>query len=252
MFWRTVITGVVLFWAVMSGLLIRNVYFPGHSRFAEVPVSRVLDLFLAGPAAFSNTLHILHEGQKLGQVNFNVRKSQEREEAPVYGLLITGSMDPPVLKKDASDDRQAAFRFSAELDHSGQWRSMKGALEVPSADLTARLNWKQGPEPPAIEVIQAGRVTLNSAMASGLLGQSIGPADAGFAAQDSLLPHLSAREGEMQLAGRKRRCFVVTARVQAFQGGEAQLYFTEVGELARVELPGGWRLIEPMMHSLDP
>jgi hypothetical protein len=35
------------------------------------------------------------------------------------------------------------------------------------------------------------------------------------------------------------------------QGYEAQLYFTEIGELARVDLPGGYRLLEPMLHGLE-
>jgi hypothetical protein len=54
----------------------------------------------------------------------------------------------------------------------------------------------------------------------------------------------------MELAGKRRRCYFVT--LSPMQGMEMRIYFTEIGELARIELPQGYRLIEPMVHGLDP
>jgi len=58
-----------------------------------------------------------------------------------------------------------------------------------------------------------------------------------------------AREGQMLLAGKRRRCYIV--QLPVMPGKEVSFYFTEIGELARVELPLGYRLIEPMMHGLE-
>ena len=55
MFWRFLTAIIIVFWAVMTGLMIRDVYFPDHSRFAVVPVSMVFDLFLSEP----RIIHIL-------------------------------------------------------------------------------------------------------------------------------------------------------------------------------------------------
>ena len=53
----------------------------------------------------------------------------------------------------------------------------------------------------------------------------------------------------MDLAGKTRKCYIVTATLLGMY--EVLVYFTEVGELARIELPQGYRLIEPMMHGLE-
>jgi hypothetical protein len=46
MIWRVAAILAVLFWAVMSGLLVRDIYFPEASRFAVVPPRMVIELFL--------------------------------------------------------------------------------------------------------------------------------------------------------------------------------------------------------------
>jgi hypothetical protein len=61
---------------------------------------------------------------------------------------------------------------------------------------------------------------------------------------------VEAREGVMDLAGRGRRCFVV--RMKVFETYDVQALFTEVGELARVDLPHGFSLKEPLIHGLEP
>jgi hypothetical protein len=60
---------------------------------------------------------------------------------------------------------------------------------------------------------------------------------------------LRAREGLMQLAGRERKCFVLT--LPLFGQHEIQMIFTEAGELARIDLPDGYALLEPTIHGLQ-
>jgi hypothetical protein len=61
---------------------------------------------------------------------------------------------------------------------------------------------------------------------------------------------LKAREGRMDIAGKQRRCYIV--QLPLMPSNQLKMYFSELGELARVDLPHGFRLIEPMMHGMKP
>ena len=50
------------------------------------------------------------------------------------------------------------------------------------------------------------------------------------------------------MAGRERKCFIVTMPLVA--GQSARLLFAETGELARIELPQEYVLLEPMIHGM--
>ena len=71
-FWKTIRILGALFWAVMTGLLIRDTYFPEESRFAEVPPAFVLDLFLQHRDV-PNTLLLYKGEKKLGHALIGVR-----------------------------------------------------------------------------------------------------------------------------------------------------------------------------------
>jgi len=62
--------------------------------------------------------------------------------------------------------------------------------------------------------------------------------------------HFTAREGGITLAGRERRCFLVTAPLPG--GQQVRMIFAETGELARIDLPQDYRLIEPLIHGMIP
>jgi hypothetical protein len=250
MFWRLISAVIALFWAVMTGFIIRDTYFPDHSRFAEIPVSFVFDLFLEEAAAFNNTLHLFQGQQKMGHATF-VLRHQDGNEEPVYALAANGSISMPGLKKEAD----VGFRLMGELMAAERWRQFSIHITSPETDTEADISWKHGDHLPQMEVKKGGKMVMNTEIAKGMLES---PAASGWISQ--MLPagslpqaatmRLQAMEGRMVLAGKHRRCYIVTASLM--QGYEAKLFFTEIGELARVELPGGYRLIEPMMHGLEP
>jgi len=250
MFWRLISALILLFWAVMMGLIIRDVYFPDHSHFAQVPVPLVFDLFLEEAAAFNNTLHLYHGQEKMGHATFALRRLDEQNEL-VYALAANGSITVPAAKEKA----EVGFRLTGELMAAERWRQFAVHISSPETDTEADMAWREGDKLPHMEVKKGGQVVMNTAMAKGMLDS---PATAGWLTQIlpmSSLPQasamkLEAREGRLSLAGKQRRCYIVTATLM--QGYATQLFFTEIGELARVELPGGYRLIEPMMHGLEP
>ena len=100
MFWRLITAMVVLFWAVMTGLVIRDTYFPDHSRFAVVPVRFVFDLFLSEAVAFNNTLHLYQGQEKIGHTTFALRRMDEKaEQEPIYAIAANGSVAVPTWGK---------------------------------------------------------------------------------------------------------------------------------------------------------
>ena len=115
-------------------------------------------------------------------------------------------------------------------------------------------------EAQAAEVLvkQGERVVMNSQDVKMLLGSGQDGALAMLSMLGGGMPkagaepeatQLRAREGLMQLAGRERKCFVLT--LPLFGQHEIQMIFTEAGELARIDLPDGYALLEPTIHGLQ-
>ena len=254
MLWRALTALLILFWAVMTGLLLRTVYFPGQSTLAEVPVRMVLDLFLNQAVAHSNTLHLYHQDRRLGHSSFHVVKTgRSGGEFPLYRLTVSGGLDA-----GSSDARsmEAGWRIEADLRDAEDLEALQMEFTTADTGRTATLRWRKGQALPEMEVRHADKVIMDTkgavAMAGlgekmGLFSGMFGPSGQGGAAPQAVL---EAREGLMDLAGRKRRCFVV--KLLIFGVYEATALFTEVGELARVDLPQGYSLKEPLIHGLEP
>lgn len=254
MLWRLLSAIILLFWAVMTGLVIRDTYFPDYSRFAIVPPRFVFDLFLTQAAATNNTLHFYHDREKLGHTTFAIRKKSETEDPPTYALLATGTVQLP---GEGEKTTEVNFRMNGELLDAERWQNMDLEIKVAATKTEASIAWKVGDKLPEIEVKQGNQVIMNSAMLKTMMALKT-PATGQFgwmsqiqagAANSNTASPLVAREGIMDLAGKQRRCYIISLKVLKLE--EVRAYFTEVGELARIELPQGYRLIEPMMHGLE-
>ncbi len=255
MSWRIFTAFIILFWAVMTGFIIRETYFPDQSRFSEVPVRMIFELFLTEVAVFNNTLDIYHENIKLGHTTFTIKKISDNKNELTYAVLVNGSLQVPTEGGSVN----ANFHCVAELVDAEHWRSFKLEFKSPSVETEALISWKQGDAMPEVMVTKSGRVVMNTEMAKAMI-QLKGTLSSGSNQLFELLPSgalpdigtckLKAREGQMDLAGKRRRCYVV--ELPLVPGNDMKMYFSELGELARVEMPYGYRLIEPMMHGLEP
>ena len=257
LFWRILSLLAVLFWAVMTGLLIRDTYFPEESRFAEVPPSTVLDLFLYHRDA-PNTLILYKDDIKLGHAMLGVRKQLTPPgEADLYDLQASGQIDGEAFGKAA---QKLTWRLTSELDAGQNWKSLSLQLiwqpsspdAGPNDGMVANIAWTEGSKTPVFEVRQGGQVIMDMAKATSLLeGGSFPLLSLMGATKGGLggsLAQVKAREGLMLLAGKRRKCYILH---MSFMGMyEMKTLFTEAGELARVDLPQGWHLLEPMIHGL--
>lgn len=255
MLWRILTSVVVLFWAIMTGLLLRDTYFPAESRFADVPPKYVFELFLREAATFNNTLLLYHEKEQLGRADVHIRKVDGNPEAPVYEVVANGSVQP-----SDKPGKITNWTFAGELVSGTRWRSLKVRMTMPE-HWTADVTWKEGQAIPQVEVKQRNEMVLDSQMLQMMMAVQGGGgagnqlswlAQAGHATSAGEIGgmQLKAREGVMELAGKQRKCFIVS--LQLLNTYEIAAYFTEVGELARIDLPEGYQLLEPLMHGLEP
>lgn len=259
MFWRIISALGILFWAVMTGLLIRDTYFPEESRFAEVPPKFVLDLFLNNRDA-ATTLLLYRDEEKLGHSTFLIRKQKELAGMPVvYDLQGSGIVEGKAFGAKAAD---LSWRLVGELGEGHEWRSMifqtgwrpGEGPEGMKDGISAMVSWKLGGDAPFFEVRQAGKVIMDNAKADsllkggtlplgGLLGSSLGKGSS-----LSSMAQVKAREGAMTLAGKKRKCYVLQMQFMGLY--EIKMLFSEAGELTRIDLPQGFHLLEPTIHGL--
>jgi hypothetical protein len=254
MFWRVVSSLGVLFWAVMTGLLIRDTYFPEASRFSEVPPRMVIDLFLAHPD-FGKSLDVFHEKERVGHASVSIRRETEPDARPsVHELRVTGQLEGEAL---GIRDHALTYHLDSEIEDTTQWRRVTLLLHWSTNagvgaddDVRVHFSWKAGQQRPTLEVRRGSEIIMDmdSALASipGLTAATILPVlGSGTGAPPA---RIKAREGVIELAGRERKCYFL--EMTFLETHNARLIFTEAGELARVDLPQGWRMLEPNIHEI--
>lgn len=258
MIWRVAAVLAVLFWTVMSGLLVRDIYFPEASRFAVVSPRMVMDLFLSQSGAFGSTLHLYHHREKVGHATFQISRNRGPNSRTSYDVLARGVVEH-VEPETQGRNIQATWNAAGILTDADNWRHLALSADFPSRDASMKLSWEADKEAPEVQVKQGGRVVMNSGdvqkiMSLGSSGvismlQALGGGKPDPNAKGGGAPRLHAREGVMMLAGRKRKCFMLTLPILGQH--EVKMIFTEAGELARIELPDGYALLEPMIYGLQ-
>ena len=262
MIWRVAAVLAVIFWAVMSGLLVRDIYFPEASRFAIVPPRMVMDLFLRQSETFGCTLHLYHQREKLGHANIQVNRRIKPNHQTVYDMIAHGVVEQ-VTPGEAMRSIAATWNLGCTLVNAESWQQLSIKASFPQRDASMQLSWNEKQTTPEVMVKQGERVVMNSQDVKMLM--SMGAGQNGALAMLSMLGgnvpkmsaqpdksemmNLQAREGMMVLAGRQRKCFVLTLPIMGAY--EVKMIFTEAGELARIDLPDDYVLLEPTIHGLQ-
>ncbi len=255
MFWRVVGSLGVVFWAVMTGLLIRDTYFPEASRFSEVPPRMVIDLFLSHPD-LGKTLDVFRDNERAGHASVTIRRETEVDARPsIHELRITGQIEGAAI---GMDDRALTYHLDSEIEDTTKWRRITLLLHWSASasaraddDIRLHFSWRENQPRPAFEVRRGGEIIMDmdSALASvpGLTAANLLPA---ISSSTNTPPaKIKAREGVIALAGRERKCYFL--EMTFLDTHTARMVFTEAGELARVDLPQGWRMLEPNIHEIE-
>lgn len=251
---RVLMIGVLAFWLVMSVLLVRVVYFPDGTGFGKVPPELVLKMFLEQGTTL-NTLHVYHKERKLGFASISQRRTgaKDKERSGDFVIFASGGMDKGAF---AQVPGEVAWRVDFTVEALSKWKGSKGQVRIPESRMVLDFDWKSGQALPQFSLKQHGLVIADEKVVAPLVTQVLGSpgAQTGLAAQageeDAGLVKVTAREGTMTFAGQMRRGYVVEFSVM--ERWKARAFVTEAGELAVVDLPEGYRLVEPIIHGLAP
>jgi hypothetical protein len=237
------------FWAVMSGWLLRDTYFPPANNHRAIPPGEVFDRFLTQADAFSTTLQIYRGGESVGHAMISVQPRTQAGEAR-HHLVATGTVTPHSLQPTrGTESAELSFRLSMTFANGGAWRAFELDASAPEVGLRARLGWQHGQELPKVDIRQNDQIILDSAGLESLLRSGVALLPADLTRQITQHPPvLHAVEGDMELAGKRRTGLRLGLDLPGL--GTALAWFTGDGLLVRAEVPGGYRLVEPLIHGL--
>lgn len=250
---RVVVAAVLLFWVVMTTLLLRVTYFPEGSMFEKVPPEVVLRMFLQQPKT-SSTWLLFQRDKRLGPVSISQhrvgRRQQTGREEDDYVVRVQGTLERGALETVKGS---VVWRVSFLVEGLQVLRSASGQVRMPEEDRVLDFEWTLGDEMPKFTLKQAGVVMMDDKLVEPLVAQMLGGkeqrADGEGESLGSML-RLSARQGMITLSNDKRQGYVL--EMVALEQWKAKAFFTEVGELALIDLPEGFRVVEQIIYGLAP
>ena len=259
--WRTISLLVIGFWLVMTSLLVRFVWFPEGSHFSDVPPSTVLRHYLEQSSAVSTsintsgTLLIYHYDQKIGFANMHCTRL--RPNTQDFMLRMEGFLDKKAV---AFTEQKVSWSLSLKLVNVEQFGELEGKIWVERTPWLIKFRWQKGQRLPVVNVRAPEESGINDAMIQLMLAQAFAgggvpgvpgmPADLGATAgsEGSGLLRVRARESVMEFAGQKSQGHLMEFTVM--DRWKARAFITEAGEFVLLNLPEGYRLVEPVIHGL--
>jgi hypothetical protein len=249
MFWRSLVIFITLFWLVMITLLVRVTYFPEGSQFAQIPPGNVLQMFLDRGVS-GKQLHLYHREKKLGHLTLDVRRMPDAQSTSDFTLLLTGYIEKGALPDVAS---AVNLRWNINLREARRWAGAAGQIRLPDDGVLLDFKWLEGQATPKFTLHRRGVLQADEGLLQPMLGQCTTGSGAVIpptgATQDDYFK-VSARESTMKIAGQKCKGYVIAFSI--LDRYHATAFFTEEGSLALIELPEGYRALEPNIHGLVP
>lgn len=265
MLWKSVTALIVLFWAVMTVLLVQHTYFPDEGLLSEVPVESVLRRVVQNRQPMRNTLQLLQGDKRIGHADLSISEWREPLEPKQLGWAwqAGGMVDGAAT---GTPDAHLSWRFEGRQAADQTWDQISLAVRATATDtnlFTTDTNlfvsWKRGQESPTIEVRRAGKLIMDTQAALEQAKKEQGIAGGltsflpGFMGSQKLSLersiHLVAHESRLTLAGKPRKGYTLTLSLLSLY--QAKAHYTEAGELTRIDLPRGLVLIDPLLEGLD-
>ncbi len=269
MFARACFAAVALFWIAMNVLLWQAEFGPGRELGSRIPPEVVCDRILTAPD--DSSLEIRREGRRIGYCRWVPtargapagRRSGRVDSLPegmvsdIAGYTVT--LDGNVLLQEPS--LHVKFNLQAQLAPDRTWRRFSLRVTAPpnawqiqasATNETAVLRWEHGRD--------AWERTFTFAELRDpqtLLSEFEGPAAlvlagplAAWMRSDtgSLTPAWRAQTDWLKVSGARARAYRVEAPLGARPG--IVIVINRVGELMRVELPGGLSLVNDLLLNL--
>lgn len=254
--WRVAYFAITIFWIGMTSLLIKRVFFPEDGDFEPVPVELVFARFSQHNDVLNN-LNLLRGNEKLGHASISAKEWTQEETGELRGFALHagGMVEGEAWQQPGFN---LSWSFAGRFDRAQVWHNIDLRVRTPESSVIVM--WERGQEMPRIEVMRDGKLVMDAKsllaqakMAAALPGLGELPFLKGGTLDPSLTAEtavqVSAREGITTLAGQRRKSFQLVISLLGLV--EATAWFTEAGELAKVDLPQDYRLLDPIIFGLD-
>jgi len=253
--WRIAIIAIIFFWLGMNALLIRRTYFPDNGGQQEVRPSLVLQRF-AQHTDYINNLNLMRGKEKFGHATISAKlwledttNTPRGYEINAGGMILGKLWEQPQL--------HTSWSLTGRIDEAQVWHKLDLRIRTPESSVV--LMWEKDKPEPKIEVMRGGKVVMDTAAVmaqakfmAGMPGLgSIAGMGFDFKSKDlsaETAVTVKATEGLVDLAGQNRRGFQLQFELMKIL--KATAFFTEAGELARVDLPNQMQLLDPIIFGL--
>lgn len=274
MFKRLYFPLVVLFWAIMNVLLWRSEMSGNRDAGSPVPAAVVWDRIVTAPD--NSSLEVRRDGQKVGYCRWipvvGEAQAPERPDAPEsglegrirgaasYAISLDGNLRVPEFGHTLRFSGQAELtgdqlwrQFSLRLNLRPGWIDVKGDFDAETVRFQV-----EGSEAPFertysfAELRQPDAVlaSLGLPFAGVLIEQMSGVLGMGTEPGRPMTLGLDWQASTDWMRIGEARARVYRLRARLFDQYEAVVVVSRVGELLRIELPGGWLLINEALLNL--
>jgi hypothetical protein len=254
--WRLITLLILSFWGVMTWLLVDKVYLSAGQR-VVVPMNLILDRATEA-ATQGEMMDLLQEKVVRGRASVRVQKWLGSDQHPAQGYLIdsTGNLDGDAEGKLPSLN----WHITGKMDRQHEWHAAVLRLRLLDQDASVMVDWNRERAKPIIEVRKQGQVIMDmAAIEQQLALMKQFPALSSIPGMELLTKadqagagapvEITSTTGLYRLAGEARDGFYITASALGLY--RTDVLFTESGELARIDLPSGWQLTNPLLGALQ-
>ena len=265
MLWKTVTGLIVLFWIVMTTMLVKQSYFPDERTAKVIPVNSVLDHIALhqAMAGGSDTMQLLRGREASGEISVAI--SQRLADAKGKRSGFNWHAGGRIANKTADNNSvtNVAWNLEADQKEDQSFERFRVLINSKQTGNHITLEWKLGDEMPKIEVMQNDKLVMDTkgvleeAKKQGSGGLSMGGFSAmmpGFLGSQKIsLEHfvtMQAREDMVKIGQRKVRGSTLTLSVLGLL--QTKIHVTDGGEITEIEMPNQWRALAMQVLGMEP
>lgn len=247
MWYRFIGPAILIFWAVMTFLLVRTVYFPEFNRLPKVDPRHVLDLFFDHEEV--TELFVYRDDEVVGNIMLTSRDGGRDDGSVKLAFTAGGAIEMPHLPR-----QRLHWRGWLNIGPAPE-RKIKGLdlrVRFTEPALTAALRIDPATLGFEYEISQDGQVVSSSKDPQAQLQvvqmkMMLAAWNIDLDAKAKQPPKWEARQGYVEISGHRTGAYFVVMEIPG--SGTTKMTFTEAGEMIAVETSLGYELLSAVMRK---
>lgn len=236
---RLLAAAIVLFWLVMTALLVRLEIAPAKSDLLEVPANHLVRLLFLHEQA--SDLNIIHAGQRIGNLTLHPEKNTDGHERLV---TFGGNL---ILRGAGNQRQRISWKGTLELTAALEPRTLQlsGTLSDPASALDLSMDFTTHLASYTVtldeRIVEKSEVTLDEPGLRGLLDRlGIDPAVLAGVSTRMTAPTINARRGTFKIRSESIDAY----RVIVKQGelNLTEIVVSQLGQILEAKTPFGYSL----------